>query len=505
MPFFRSPAVTPPSQPAPLLEFCAITKIFGTQRAVDQVSFDLFAGEIVALLGQNGAGKSTLIKMLAGIYSPSGGEIRFEQKPLPKDRKTLPVAFIHQDLGLIEWMTVAENLALGTQFAKRRGLIDWDGVNRRAEEILRRVGGGIPPRARIFRLSRTERSLVAIARALACDAKVLVLDEPTSSLTAADVDRLFEVLSELRRSGVGMLYVSHRLDEVFRISDRVIVLRDGKLVAASLTKETNPSELIHSIVGHHLSEVYRRARLPDDQPLRLSVQNLRTGHVGNACFEARRGEILGLTGLKGAGQLEVGRALFGLEEYQSGTVRLEGETLRVTAPGEAIRRSIGFVSANRHDDSLALRLTVRENLFLNPAQRGFGSWSPILPRSEYEEAATWVDRFGIRPRDPEASLDSLSGGNQQKVVLGRWIEFRGKLLILEEPTIGVDVGARADIYGFLADELERGLTVLLISTDFEEVANLCHRALIFDRGHIVAELADIELTVPNLIRAAAGG
>jgi ribose transport system ATP-binding protein len=497
--------VTPPPQPAPLLEFCALTKIFGTQPAVDQVSFQLFAGEIVALLGQNGAGKSTLIKMLAGIHPPSGGEIRFEQKPLPKDRKALPVAFIHQDLGLIEWMTVAENLALGTRFATRHGLIDWDGVNRRAEEILQQVGGGIPPRARIFRLSRTERSLVAIARALACEAKVLVLDEPTSSLTATDVDRLFQVLNELRRAGVGMLYVSHRLDEVFRISDRVIVLRDGKLVAARPTQETNPGELIHLIVGHRLSEVYRRARLPDDQPIRLSVQNLRTGHVGNACFEARRGEILGLTGLKGAGQLEVGRALFGLEDYQSGTVTLEGETLRLTTPGEAIRRSIGFVSANRHDDSLALRLTVRENLFLNPAQRGFSSWSPIFPRPEQQEAATWVDRFGIRPQDPEASLDSLSGGNQQKVVLGRWIEFRGRLLILEEPTIGVDVGARADIYGFLAAELERGLTVLLISTDFEEVANLCHRALIFDRGHIVAELAGSELTVPNLIRAAAGG
>lgn len=497
--------MTPPALSNPLLEFCAITKIFGTQPAVDQVSLQLFEGEIVALLGQNGAGKSTLIKMLAGIYAPTSGEIRFQQKPVPKDRKTLPVAFIHQDLGLIEWMTVAENLALGTQFPTRNGLIDWKRVNCRAEEILERVGGGIPPRARIFRLSRTERSLVAIARALDCETKVLVLDEPTSSLTAADVDRLFDVLHELRRAGVGMLYVSHRLDEVFRISDRVVVLRDGKVVATKPTNETNPFELIQLIVGHRLSEVYRRAGLPQDESPRLSVRNLRTGHVSDACFEARRGEILGLTGLKGAGQLEVRRALFGLEEYQSGSVVLEGEILRLTSPQDAIHRSIGFVSANRHDDSLALRLTVRENLFLNPAQRRLSYWSPSYPRPEYEEASTWVSRFGIRPNDPEATLDSLSGGNQQKVVLGRWIEFRGNLLILEEPTIGVDVGARADIYRFLADELERGLTVLLISTDFEEVANLCHRALIFDRGQIVAELAGDELTVPNLIRAAAGG
>ena len=497
--------MTPPSQSLPLLEFCAVTKIFGTQPAVDHVSFDLFGGEIVALLGQNGAGKSTLIKMLAGIHTPTSGEIRFEQEPLPNDRKTLPVAFIHQDLGLIEWMTVAENLAIGTRFPKRHGLIDWTGLNRIAQEMLEKVGGGIPPRARIFRLSRTERSLVAIARALACEAKVLVLDEPTSSLTAADVDRLFEVLTELRRTGVGMLYVSHRLDEVFRISDRVIVLRDGKVVAAKPTAETRPAELIQLIVGHRLSEVYRRAKRPEGQPQRLSIRHLQTGHVDDASFEARRGEILGLTGLKGAGQLEVGRALFGLEECRSGTVILEGEPLTLTSPGDAIRRSVGFVSANRHDDSLALRLTVRENFFLNPFQQRISPWAPIFPGPESEEAMTWVDRFGIRPRDPEANLESLSGGNQQKVVLGRWIEFRGNLLILEEPTIGVDIGARADIYRFLADELERGLTVLLISTDFEEVANLCHRALIFDRGQIVAELAGDALTVPNLIRAAAGG
>jgi ribose transport system ATP-binding protein len=496
--------VAPPSSPALLLEFSAITKIFGTQPAVDHVSFDLLEGEIVALLGQNGAGKSTLIKMLAGIYQPTSGEIRFQQKPIPRDRRTLPVAFIHQDLGLIEWMTVAENLALGTAFPRRTGLIDWRRVNRRAEEMLEKVGGGIPPEARIFRLSRTERSLVAIARALAQEIKVLVLDEPTSSLTAADVDRLFQVLTELRRTGVGMIYVSHRLDEVFRISDRVIVMRDGKLVAAKPTTETEPDELIQLIVGHRISEVYRRAKRPESRSHRLSVRDLSAGHVTGACFDARSGEILGLTGLKGAGQREVGRALFGLEE-RSGTVLLDGEPLRLSAPQEAIHRSIGFVSANRHDDSLALSLTVRENLFLNPAHRGFSPWSPIYPRPEYDEAAAWVDRFGIRPNNPEATVDSLSGGNQQKVVLGRWIEFRGSLLILEEPTIGVDVGARADIYRFLADELERGLTILLISTDFEEVANLCHRALIFDRGKIVAELAADALTVPNLIRAAAGG
>jgi ribose transport system ATP-binding protein len=472
---------------------------------VDQVSFDLLEGEIVALLGQNGAGKSTLIKMLAGIYPATSGEIRFQQKPVPKDRRLLPLAFIHQDLGLIEWMTVAENLALGTTFPRRTGLIDWKKVIHRAEEMLEKVGGGIPPATRIFRLSRTERSLVAIARALAQEVKVLVLDEPTSSLTAADVDRLFEVLAELRRTGVGMLYVSHRLDEVFRISDRVIVMRDGKLVAAKPTSETEPDELIQLIVGHRISEVYRRTRPPQGQSHRLSVRNLSTGHVTDVCFEARKGEILGLTGLKGAGQREVGRALFGLEPHQTGSLLLDGEPLRLRAPQDAIRRSIGFVSANRHDDSLALPLTVRENLFLNPAHRGFSPWSPIYPRPEYEEAIAWVDHFGIRPNDPDATVDSLSGGNQQKVVLGRWIEFRGSLLILEEPTIGVDVGARADIYRFLADELERGLTVLLISTDFEEVANLCHRALIFDRGKIVAELAGDTLTVSNLIRAAAGG
>ena len=306
---FPPVVISPSLTSAPILEFCALTKVFGSQRAVDEVSFEVYPGEIVALLGQNGAGKSTLIKMLAGIYSPNGGEIRFDGHPVPRDRRTLPVAFIHQDLGLIEWMTVAENLALGTKFPRRSGLIDWKTVNQLAEQMLDRVGGGIPPAARIFRLSRTERSLVAIARALARNAKVLVLDEPTSSLTAADVDRLFVVLNELRRTGVALLYVSHRLDEVFRISDRVVVLRDGKLVAAQPTAQTDPAELVEMIVGHRLTEVYKRARLPENQPERLSVRGLRTGHVSGATFRARRGEILGLTGLKGAGQLEVGRAI----------------------------------------------------------------------------------------------------------------------------------------------------------------------------------------------------
>jgi ribose transport system ATP-binding protein len=259
---------------------------------------------IVALLGQNGAGKSTLIKILAGIYPATAGEIRFNGESLPKDHRALPVAFIHQDLGLIEWMTVAENLAIGTAFSRRCGLIDWKSVDRKAGEILQKVGGGIPPRARIFRLSRTERSLVAIARALAQNAKVLVLDEPTSSLTATDVDRLFLVLNDLRRSGVGMIYVSHRLDEIFRISDRVVIMRDGQVVGAKRTAETEPEELVELIVGHRLSDVYSRAKDLVAEPNRLSVEDLRTGHVSGVHFQVRRGEVLGLTGLKGAGQRE---------------------------------------------------------------------------------------------------------------------------------------------------------------------------------------------------------
>jgi len=488
----------------PLLRFERVFKQFGGTLAVNDVTLDLFSHEVLALIGGNGAGKSTLIKMLAGVYTQSSGEIFFRGRPVSHFGGKPPIAFIHQDLGLIEWMTVAENLAFGLGFPRRAGLIQWNNVSQQAEEALARVGGGISPNTRIHRLSRTERSLVAIARALAANSELLVLDEPTSSLPASDVDRLFAVLDGLRARGIGMLYVSHRLDEIIRLTDRTAVMRDGRLIAVFPTRQTTPQELVTLIVGHKIAEVYPRAPQPGKGEPMLEARDLSLSHLAPVTFELKRGEMLGLTGLKGAGQMEVGRALFGLDQPEHGEIRLEGHLVSLTSPRMAMQRGIGFVSSNRQIESLAMNLTVRENFFLNPQNRGWRWYQPIDPKQEKSEAEVWVGRYDVRPKAPEQTIETLSGGNQQKVVMGKWLEFATKVLILEEPTVGIDVGSKAEIYAFLIEVLKRGVSVLMISTDFEEIANVCHRALVFNRGRIVAEILQDQLTVSELLHAAAG-
>ena len=488
----------------PLLRFEHVVKQFGGTLAVNDVTLDLFSHEVLALVGGNGAGKSTLVKMLAGVHAPTSGQIFFRGRPVSHFGGKPPIAFIHQDLGLIEWMTVAENLALGLGFPRRGGLIQWKEVSRQAEKALDRVGGGISPSARIHRLARTDRSLVAIARALAAKAELLVLDEPTSSLPASDVDRLFVVLDGLRARGIGMLYVSHRLDEIFRLTDRTAVMRDGRLVAVFPTRQTTPQELVTLIVGHKIAEIYPRAPQPVTGEPMLEARDLSLSHLAPVSFELKRGEMLGLTGLKGAGQMEVGRALFGLDQAERGEIRLEGHLVSFTSPRLAMERGIGFVSSNRQVESLAMNLSVRENFFLNPQNRGFQWYQPIHPNQEKSEAEVWVGRYDVRPRAPEQAIETLSGGNQQKVVIGKWLEFATKVLILEEPTVGIDVGSKAEIYAFLIGVLKRGVSVLMISTDFEEIANVCHRALVFNRGRIVAEMLQDQLTVPQILHAAAG-
>jgi ribose transport system ATP-binding protein len=466
------------------------------------VDFDVRRGEVHALLGENGAGKSTLIKILAGVYDRDAGEIRFKGRPVDPATQPLPIAFIHQDLGLVESMTVAENVALLTGYARTSGLISWKNVRQTALDALRLMGSEIDPEADVRSLSASDRSIVAIGRALAVRTEVLVLDEPTAALTEHDVARLLDVLRRLRTAGVGIVYVTHRLDEVFRIGDRVTVLRDGKRIATAAVAETTPKELVHSIVGRALAEVFVKPPPPSAQPV-LRVEKLTVDGVGPASFTVMAGEILGLVGLRGAGHDVVGRAIFADVVPASGTLTLAGRVLRARSPARAMRARIGFVSSKRATENLAVTLTVRENLYVNPAATGKRVWEILVPRAERRSAADVLRRFSVRPRDPEQTIGTLSGGNQQKIVLARWLEARSALLILEEPTIGVDVGAKTDIYRALQEALDRGMAALLISSDFEEVAGIAHRALVFNRGKVVAEVAGADLSVRSLIALAA--
>jgi ribose transport system ATP-binding protein len=487
------------------LFFDRVVKSFGGTQALRGVSLKVARGEIVALLGENGAGKSTLIKVLGGIHRPDGGVVSIDGTPYAHEAGRASgqkVAFIHQDLGLIEWMTVAENVAMLLGYESRMGRIDWAATQAKAERALALVDADFPASARVSSLSRTQKSLVAIARALAAECDFLVLDEPTASLPADEVERLFSALRPLRERGVGMIYVSHRLDEIFLIADRVAVLRDGQLVAMRDVAHTTPDELVGLIVGRKTREIQRPAVL--EGPAILSVDKLTTRSVGPVSFDIRRGELLGLAGLRGAGHEDIGRALVGGRKH-GGKVMLDGKAPDLSSPQSAMRDGIGLVARDRVRESVATGLTIRENAFINPSATGRGLLSLMTPRQEETLARDIGARVGLSPNDPSLPIEALSGGNQQKVIVGRWLESGRRLLVTEDPTAGVDVGAKAEIYHLLFEALASGMGVLVISTDFEEIANICHRAIVFSRGLPVAELTGVELSTETLIQAASAG
>ncbi len=488
------------------LLFDGIDKHFGGTYALKDVSLTVARGEILALLGENGAGKSTLIKVLGGIHKPDAGRVmidglEYTHRPAGFGERQ-KVAFIHQDLGLIEWMTVAENIALALGYARKGGMIRWGEVETFAAHALAKVDCRFDPTTRVEDLSRTEKSLVAIARALAVDSEFLVLDEPTASLPADEVERLFDAIRPLREQGVGMIYVSHRLDEIFRIADRVAVLRDGMLVGVRDIAHTTAEELVQKIVGRKTRETVKLAAAPGDDVLRLA--HFTVGDVGPMDITLRQNEIVGLVGLRGAGHEAISRGLFGLKPFEGDAV-LQGETPDLSTPVKAMAAGVGLVAKDRTEESVAMSLTIRENTFLNPEGVGRKLLNMLSPKVEAEQATVIGAELGLSPNDPTLAIEALSGGNQQKVVIGRWLATGRRLLLCEDPTAGVDVGAKAEIYALLNRALADGVGIMVISTDFEEITAICHRAIVFSQGEIVDELSGTRLTTENLIQAASAG
>ncbi|MET9385634.1 sugar ABC transporter ATP-binding protein [Streptomyces sp. NPDC002928] len=490
-----------PFEEQPLVRIRGLGKRFGGTIALAGVDLDVHAGGTLALLGPNGAGKSTLIKVLAGVHHADAGRITVAGHPLGSHAASRNMSFIHQDLGLVEWMSVAENIALSTGYPRRAGLISWRRTRERCADALGIVAGHLDPDAPVAALDPAERSLVAIARALAARAKLIVLDEPTARLPAADCARLFSVLHTLRDRGHAILYVTHRLDEVYQVADAFAVLRDGRLVSHGPLAGHSPARLVHDIVGEELTD-HRPSAAPAGGPAVLTLDGVRTAGAGPVGLELRTGEVVGLVGLSGAGHMDLGRALAGSRPLLDGRALLRGRPYRPRSVTDAVSLGVGFVPGDRLREGCAAELTVRENLLANPRAGGLAALRPISPRRERAEAATLIERFAVRPRDSEAPVATLSGGNQQKVMIGRWLRVDLRLLILEEPTASVDVGAKAAIYRLLDEALAAGLAVLLISTDFEEVTSVCPRALVFVRGVVTAELSGAALTVAGLTRAA---
>lgn len=491
----------------PILVIKGLSKKFTSTIALNRVDFEMYPGEIHALVGENGAGKSTLIKFLARVpqYEPDEGEVWIHGRKVESFAQPLPISFIHQDLGLIESMTVAENIALVLGYQRRHGLISWRETQRAARGVLKTMGSTVNLNTVVSSLPSSEKSIVAISRALAAQKELLVLDEPTATLPENDVVKLFEFLTRLRDRGIGIIYVSHRIDEIYRIADRVTVLRNGKKVSTTLVKETTPQDLVLKIVGRPPAEVFIKPPPPSAHAL-LEVKGFSVGCVRNISFSLRSGEILGMVGLRGAGHQDIGRALYGaLEERYQGTVSIQGEQVSIIEnPGEAKRAGIGFLSSKRQEESLAPSLFVRENIYLNPIKHEESVMSWISKREERKQSNGTLERFAVVPRDGERIVSTLSGGNQQKVILARLFETGCRILILEEPTFGVDIGAKADIYALMEEGLGEGRAVLLISSDFEEVAGICHRAVVLQRGAVTAEVSKDELSIQRLTSLASG-
>ncbi|WP_037065782.1 sugar ABC transporter ATP-binding protein [Pseudonocardia acaciae] len=478
----------------PLIDARRVVKDFGATRALAGLDLRVRAGEIHALVGRNGAGKSTFIKILAGLHEPDGGAIEIAGEPLRRRRDR--IAFIHQDLGLVEAMSVADNFGLVAGFGSGRGLVADRRLHRETAASLAALGVTLDPRTLVSELPVSDRTLVAVARALHLDARAVVLDEPTASLPAADVERLFGALRRLRDRGVGVLYVSHRLPEVRALADRITVLRGGVAELTVRPEEATEAQLAASIIGAAVARGPRAAPKLAGDGVALRVQGLVAGGVGPLDVQVRAGEVIGCAGLRGAGQEALGRALYGLLGW-TGAVQVGGVDYRAAAPADALRAGVAYVGGDR-GLSLARGLTVAENLLINPVRR----W--VSPRRERALARALIERYGIVAGGSASLVGTLSGGNAQKIALARALEAAPRVLLLEEPTAGVDVGARAEFYRLVDDARARGLAVVLASSDEEEICEMSDRVLVFGRGGVRAHLAEGEVTADRVGSAVMG-
>jgi ribose transport system ATP-binding protein len=486
----------------------SISKSFGPVKVLEGVDFSIVGGEIHALMGENGAGKSTLMKILSGVYTADAGSIVIDGQPVSihsaGDAESLGIAIIHQELNLIPQLTVMENLFLGRE-PRRFGIIDSKRMRAEAATWLNKVGGSHIDMAReVGTLSIGQQQLVEIARALSLKAQVLIMDEPTAALTDHEIETLFQIMSDLKGQGIAIVYVSHRMEEMFRICDKVSVLRDGHFVGERVVRDTNFDEIVKLMIGRELHERFP-ARKVELGAVRLQVDDLADENkISHIHFEVRAGELLGIAGLMGSGRSEILRTLFGLKKKTSGEVKLDGATLNVRNPTDAIAAGIGFVTEDRKTQGLVLGMSVRENATLVHLSE-YARAGIVNSRAENEAVQQLISELHVHTRDPELEVKSLSGGNQQKVVFAKWLAKPPKVLLLDEPTRGVDVGGKAEIYQIMNSLAASGTAIVMVSSELPEVLAMSDRILVMNEGRQATVLNAKTTSQEQIMTAASGG
>jgi ABC-type sugar transport system ATPase subunit len=491
----------------PALRLEGIVKTFPGVRALDGVSFSVLPGEVHALMGENGAGKSTLMKVLGGIYQPDEGKIIVSEQPVvmtsPLQAKSKGIVFIHQELSLAEELTVAENIYLGELPRKSFGRVDWQKLHEQTNRILEMLKVGFDARTRVGDLSIANQQMVEIARALTVEAKAVIFDEPTASLTDAEKVVLFDVIDNLKAEGVGIIYISHRMEEIFRITDRISVLRDGQYRGTLNTAETSEDEITQLMIGRKL-DLSRNAVHHELGDVALQVRGLSCGSLfRDISFEVRKGEVVGFYGLVGAGRTEIAETLFGLREPSSGAIFLNGEETAIHSPADAIAKGISLVPEDRKTQGLVLGMNCRDNMTL-PQVDDLKAGPFVAEGAEIAIFDQYRDRLDIRTPGWKQLAGNLSGGNQQKIVIGKWLSMHPSVLIVDEPTRGIDVGSKSEIHNLIRELASQGYAVIVISSEMPEVLHVSDRIVAMYSGEIIRTFTSEEVTEDNLIQAISG-
>jgi len=495
------------SEPAPVLQLTDISKRFGAVQALTDVDLALFANEVHALVGENGAGKSTVVKILAGIHRPDVGHMKLYGRELvlsgPAAARHLGIAVIHQHPNLFPDLTVAENVFAGRLPRNRVRGVDWGALSRMAARLFANLGVkqsvGVPVRG----LAVADQQLVEVAKALSLDARVLVMDEPTASLSSREVDRLFTIIRQLRARGVAILFVDHRMEEVFEIADRVSVLRDGRHVITAPISELTPATAIRHMVGRRLETLFPKEKTSIGE-IALEVRGLtRSGLFTDASFQVRRGEILGLAGLVGAGRTEIARVLFGIDKADAGEILVAGKHVRINSPQDAMRRGIVYVPEDRHEQGLVLDFSIAANVSLPIVQR-LSRFLVVDREHERRLAADYSKQLQVRSTGVDQAASGLSGGNQQKVVIAKWLATEPTVLLLDEPTQGVDIGAKAEVHRIISQLAAQGMAIILISSELLEVLGMADRILVLHEGRVAAEFDRDDASQERIMAAATG-